>query len=76
MDIVEEPTLPPVEVVERAAQRPVQVSHRGGPETALTQSETDPGQGMRGTHTGRPSRIRRKFLSFLLESILVHVYYI
>ena len=64
VDIVEEPTPPPVEVVKRAAQRPLPVSQRGGQETASTQSETEPGQGMRGTHTGRPTRIRKNISKF------------
>ena len=64
VDVVEEPTHPPEEVVERAAQRPVPVS-RGGQDTASPQiSETYPGQGMRQTHTDRPTRIRKKLSKF------------
>ena len=64
VDAVEEPTPPPEEVVERAAQRPVPVSW-GGQDTGSPQiSETDPGQGMRQTHTDRPTRIRKKLSKF------------
>ena len=64
MDVVEEPTPSPKEVVETAAQRPVPVSW-GGQHTASPKiSETDPGQGMRQTHTDRPTRIRKKFSKF------------
>ena len=63
VDVVEEPSPPPGEVVERAAQRPVPVS-RGGQDTASPGSEADSGQGMRQTHTGRPSRIRKKLSKF------------
>ena len=73
VDIVEMPTPPPVEVVKRAVQRPLPVSQRGGQETASTQSETDPGQGMRGTHTGRPTRIRKTISKFSTWVYLVHV---
>ena len=72
VDIVEEP--PPVEVVERAAQRPAQVSHRGGQDTASPQiGVTDPGQGMREARTGRPTRIRKKISKLSTWVYLVHV---
>ena len=53
VDMVEEVTPPPVEVVETTLKRPAPVSRGGQDKASLHISGTVPAQGMRRTHTDR-----------------------